>query len=847
MSDDELSSKRISKACDQCRAKKIKCDGLDVCSKCLIKGIECTYNYVHKQRMRKNGSNVSKQKARRGRPRKVTTPAVFIRSDSCSTNHSAYALEDRLSRMEEMVKALVEKVSSQSFVKDDNVRMDATPANTPSALLNTITKQASDNSSISGITSLSASEKRDMSGTNVSVVYESGAFLQTSMFLLSPPGIKWIESTLKNPKPVSSIVAIIKFAAPFEKNLLSEWVDPIEQSKLNPLPKREIISVLFEYIKISILITRVVDMDYLERLFQDYCNYRDKLIPEPEFTYGEYLLMNSALLIGCTALIELMNTQPLSSHNFSMSDIRKVERDVFDNSIFYYHRCSVISHGIASVSGSVILAFYADAISLSRAAFLIGSTAIRQAQQLGLHRDESYRGLTPPERTMRLRIWWTIYIFDKEMCFRWGHSPVINDDDVSAPPLPGTEAFWSFNERTENKTRDRMVYDIQTMLDGMIETDALEDLDLYINADYGFIISDVYRTLLSANSVKLSSAETIIATRDSLFKDLETWRTTLPSKVRPRSKYDGDFRDDFADLKNDLSPRNICWLVMISSYNIRYHHLRMIIGRTTSHYLCELELKKPGLQLNPTHLKLGLESARSVLDVACLVDSRFGNYANYLIFYPFNAFLTICAYYIYTIADPPESMKRDLELLMKSVLTYFNPFSNDTRRNEKGWLFSAVAKCMLYLTIQSIEDRGVIVPTSPEFQSQCDMIFDPIRSFLEHNIKIDDLVLTVRNKMQLLDVRSRKFATLPVNFKSPPEFSSMDRSVANTPDSNDIPVSPMLNNEKTPSQLHAIASSTLAGHEIENENNDWNFEGAELFLQNMLNIPNYMMDFGIEK
>lgn len=849
-----MSAKRILKACDQCRSKKIKCDGLEVCSKCSIKGVECTYYYVHKQRIRKDTTAIEKPKRRRGRPKKIVNTPSEAENDSSSPSEGAFALEDRLAKMENMMSVLIDKVSSSSsFQPTLTKNMDNKDSYL--ALPFPIRETSSGKSSISTGTSKSmlSSEKRNTTEHVVSVVYESGMFLQTSMFILSPPGIKWVESTLKNSKTVSPLIAIIKFAAPFEKKLLSEWVNPIDQSKLNPLPESTMIKELVSYLKLSICMNRVIDMDYLEKLFEDYCNFRDGMIPEPEFTYGDYLLMNSSLLVGCSTLVEFINTDINSPTGFSVGDIKKIEHMLFDNSIFYYHRCSVISHGLASVSGCISLAFYADSISLSRAAFLIGSTAIRQAQQMGLHREESYRGLSQTERSIRLKIWWTNYIFDKEMCFRWGHSPVINDDDVSAPPLPGTEAFWSFNERNSVKTRGRMVYEIQAMLDGLTESENFIDLDLYINVDYAFIISDVYRTLFSANSIRKKSAENILATRDSLFKDLDMWRNTLPLKLRPQHQYSQEFREEFTALKNDISPSSIYWVIMISSYNIRYHHLRMIIGRTTSHFLCELENKDPDLRMNPSHLKFGLESARAVMEMACMVDSRFGNYANYLIFYPFNAFLTICAYYIYKCDSDDDLVKADLELLMNSVIHYFNPFSDDAKRSEKGWLFSAVVKCMLYITIQSIKDRGNEVNYSKEFLSQCDKIFDPIKAFLAHNIKIDDLVLTVRNKMRLLDVSKRNVATLPVNFKSSAQFSSPDQGSIGTPQSGDFLAGSILNDGRIPQQqqqqqTHIERESAHLPVNIESEiTNDWNVDGAELFFQNMLNIPNYMMDFGFDK
>ncbi|CAJ0885110.1 2797_t:CDS:2 [Entrophospora sp. SA101] len=53
MPDDVPSSKRqrVSKACDSCRRKKVKCDGIQsVCGNCKAFNLECTYNDTTKKR-----------------------------------------------------------------------------------------------------------------------------------------------------------------------------------------------------------------------------------------------------------------------------------------------------------------------------------------------------------------------------------------------------------------------------------------------------------------------------------------------------------------------------------------------------------------------------------------------------------------------------------------------------------------------------------------------------------------------------------------------------------------------------------------------------------------------------
>ncbi|ORX95565.1 hypothetical protein K493DRAFT_219008, partial [Basidiobolus meristosporus CBS 931.73] len=50
-SGDESKRQRVSRACDHCRRKKVRCDGVQpCCGHCKILNIECTYLDVTKKR-----------------------------------------------------------------------------------------------------------------------------------------------------------------------------------------------------------------------------------------------------------------------------------------------------------------------------------------------------------------------------------------------------------------------------------------------------------------------------------------------------------------------------------------------------------------------------------------------------------------------------------------------------------------------------------------------------------------------------------------------------------------------------------------------------------------------------
>src|SRR5690554_1035830 len=57
---------RISKACEDCRARKIRCDGQLPCSRCKMRGLDCVYRDKPRNR----------QRASQQRPVRTLSPAV---------------------------------------------------------------------------------------------------------------------------------------------------------------------------------------------------------------------------------------------------------------------------------------------------------------------------------------------------------------------------------------------------------------------------------------------------------------------------------------------------------------------------------------------------------------------------------------------------------------------------------------------------------------------------------------------------------------------------------------------------------------------------------------------------
>ncbi|KAF6817914.1 fungal specific transcription factor, partial [Colletotrichum plurivorum] len=74
----------------------------------------------------------------------------------------------------------------------------------------------------------------------------------------------------------------------------------------------------------------------------------------------------------------------------------------------------------------------------ARPPIIFVSTAVRLAQAMGMHRRDSYEGLTPNEAVQRRRVFWIAYILDRDVVARTRQAPIQHDADLDLD-LPPNE------------------------------------------------------------------------------------------------------------------------------------------------------------------------------------------------------------------------------------------------------------------------------------------------------------------------------------------------------------------------------------------------------------------------
>ncbi|CAM9023280.1 unnamed protein product [Wickerhamomyces anomalus] len=175
--------------------------------------------------------------------------------------------------------------------------------------------------------------------------------------------------------------------------------------------------------------------------------------------------------------------------------------------------------------------------------YILVSTAVRFAQALGLHRRETFLGLSPDEAVLRKRLWFLCYILDRDLCLKSGKPPMINDDDMSSIDAEGMSSYCedlkvevalSIGITREELDMDNIdhCYRVYSALGTISETRYCMGLE-YTWYELSKITSKAYKTLFSANSLDGLTRIDVLRKIGSLNEELEKFKMKFPIILRP--------------------------------------------------------------------------------------------------------------------------------------------------------------------------------------------------------------------------------------------------------------------------------------------------------------------------
>ncbi|KAG7717171.1 hypothetical protein KL949_002433 [Ogataea haglerorum] len=790
----EKTAKRASKACDFCRSKKIKCDGESFCKNCKNHNIECTYMYVSKKRS--------------SRRRKSANMSDFSESESAISetnklrhrNGVSKDLEGRLNKLESMVHALLNKLDPEkeniveSFVREsdspENCKQDAEPVADSNA------NQA-----------------------DLEEIYFGPL---TTFSLFSAKGLKWLDSLLPDDTPTKVLRRHIAMLVKAEHQRKPTQNYTMVNAAWDIFPPAEIIDYLLNTVEPFFQDFYPMRIAEIRHLFDKYLKYKSGLRSLNSLHPSEVLLMSSMMLHSCCIASELVRTMNFPCP-MPLTHLQELERKLSESCLKLLLNHTVSHSNLLKLQALYLLVPIADICMDHHACALSNTLFARSALELGLHREESYLGGNQERRDQKIYLWWRAYVLDKEVCLKSGLPPILNDTDITTPPLPGFEEFWAMpyerlpdGRHKREIVRDKIVAKLTSLLDSNKQDLSFE---LYLTYDLAVISSRTYQELFSATSLVRKTRSQITNTIESLLHDLECWRMCFPKKIRPGET----FLYLGAPTKANNVTDGIFLPFLVLNYNLKYYLLQIIISKTMLRLNWYSDHKHSHLSSNRNNQhasfeSIGLNAIRQILQIAYKIDKKNQAYVYFATYYFMCAYVALIAEVLQNLNSP--EVVEDVQLLFWVSKNYFAVGAVKSLPNHHKWqTMDKISRCLFYTVWCSV----------PNIQERSKL---DVGDFLDEFFQMAD---EIKSKAKKDGSTSLKVPSL----QSPSSYSrvSMERPTIDKTGAD-------LQQRELLDQIWG--SSSTSGKQTPNNSEDSLLDGLyydeDFLIPNMFSLPNYLFD-----
>ncbi|KAK9459093.1 fungal-specific transcription factor domain-containing protein [Lipomyces oligophaga] len=564
--------RRIARACDWCRKKKIKCDGkLPACANCLNYKTECIFTYTEKKRNPPKNVKYIENLESRLQKMEECIRSLVSQSDNEKPEHSPSSASAVSHHMELNASSSSSRSPLERQRPLDTVKTG--PADSISSSRRTPTLDSSTSQSMLPLfqiindEDISAHTRAPSDQDSACASKEASAFIidgseqgsskfvgsSSTFSLFSPQGLRWIEEksgTSEVTLAVQKVVAGLnggEATVPLKCIPEFNYCRRISRSDGRPITD----GIVREAQAHRQLPTRSLT----EKCIQLYLGLYEPFIPVFSFeelneicgrvyddptscTVIDYISINIIIAIGlrCDLIDQSFLEEEQLVINFHSDVVEQILRDQFPaahrpsnaaadkpvvrqivdaswdfflNAADYFRDILCGRSSVYVVQTLILIGIYLEGSEYHEESFIVHMNASRMAMSMGLHLRNGSMGLSESERIKRHKIFWICYIVDKDKTLKSGRPPVINDVDVT---LPGpSKDFISVSE----------VFKI-----------------MY---EFSRIQSKIYDRLYSANAWKLSDFE-LLEIIGELDKELLEWRDRIPLQYRPDHEIAGSDR-----------------------------------------------------------------------------------------------------------------------------------------------------------------------------------------------------------------------------------------------------------------------------------------------------------------
>ncbi|KAF3931065.1 hypothetical protein ABW20_dc0105451 [Dactylellina cionopaga] len=630
--------RRIARACDQCRKKKIKCDGkTPACTHCQNYHTECVFTLVEKKRQPPKG-------------------AKYIEG-----------LENRLGRMESLLKlsGILPEADSKTDLGTLEKRLEAQrlqsiSGNSPGNPLfsRPVSSNGTPNSGgvIYGSSPSDASKEEEeseslsdkMSSLVTNARGETRFIGSSSGFsIFSPKGIQWVNSKTGDKAFQRMLVKLIQTDHKFEHWRPDVWDDVFATTCHNPLPsKAEAEAYAKEYFSTVNLLFPLYHQQTFESLLEE--QYSSK----PPKGTGWYASLNMVLAMGSRIRGSKLKTPSADEESRGWK--------LFQNAMGLYPVLTLQNTDIHSIQALLAMSLFLQGTANPQPLYNIIAAAVRVAFSIGLHRRADAFGFGREEAEHRKRVFWIAYLVDKDIALRSGRPSTINDEDVNVE-LPEEESFDGLGMITLAGGRGRV--------------------NLFRrNCRFAQIQSRVYMQLYSAKAAKQSDGE-LLNTIGDLDRELEDWRDSMPLDFRPEHEISDAYQEATMPIV----------LMHFSYFNCLATIHRMSFVKSIAHSYWTNRLAQyavSGLSSRPLNPRvfssaaLSVSAARSSIHLLKYVNQNDMTCICRLVFYyPVTALITLFA----NVLQNPQDVNAKTDLKLMGVVIEFLAKIDEEERARCGF------------------------------------------------------------------------------------------------------------------------------------------------------------------
>ncbi|MCJ1312496.1 hypothetical protein MMC25_006170 [Agyrium rufum] len=665
--------RRIARACDMCRKKKIKCDGkMPACSHCLNYKTECIFTQVEKKRNPPKGAKyIEGLENRLGRMESLLKLSGLINEEDADRTDLG-TLERRLADKSHLQhqgghNGTITPAKSPSDSETHSQRRDSgeslRPVRVEGQRRPSRESPRPSVSSPNGKDKEKEKEKENEKEEEVEALSDMMCSLVTNNLgetryigsssgfsIFSPKGIQWVnEKTGDN-----SFQDMITSAGGADDDKLAHW-------------KPEVFTDIFRptvYLRLPLL---EESLSLLKDFFENF-NCIFPLFHEPTFMHlvnrqysrspyigsGWWASLNIALAIAHRLRV-VSNLVPQEEDNKAWGYLK--------NALAVLTELTMRNTDLLSVQALLGMALFLQGTPNPQPSFVLVAAAIRLAHSIGLHKRGSGFNLNPVEVEQRKRVFWIAYLLDKDICLRSGRPPAQDDDDMNVE-LPSEDP----GDNVGNIPLE----------------DGKGKLNLFrLMCSFAIIESKVYKQLYSTKAAKQSDGA-LLNTIGELDHELEEWKDAIPIDFRPEH-----------EIKASHTPLILHVVVLHFAY---YNCLTTIHRMSVHHGYWTSRLSNYAIQglnarpLNPrvfSSALLCVQAARASIHLIRYIPQ--GDYACVwmIIYYPVSALVTLFANIL---QNPQDARARSDIKLMNQVVHFLSLLISGEEQNGVGRMHAVCAE-----------------------------------------------------------------------------------------------------------------------------------------------------------